>query len=77
MISIIQECIRKYGKENFNFEILEFYNSREELVNAEIELITENSLNDIFCMNLKKGGMGGIISEEHHIKMRLGSSIHR
>jgi hypothetical protein len=25
-------------------------------------------------MNLRKGGEGGIINEEHHLKMRLGSS---
>ncbi len=76
---ILRYSIRKYGRENFNSEIIEFYDSREELANAEMELITESTLNDILCINLRKGGLGGggIISEEHHIKMRLGSSIHQ
>ncbi len=71
---ILRYSIRKYGKENFNIEILEFYNSREELINGEIKLITELHINDILCMNLKNGGLGGIIDEDHHRKMKEGAS---
>ena len=71
---ILRYSIRKYGKENFNIEILEFYNSREELIDAEIKLISEVYINDKLCMNLKSGGIGGIINEEHHRKMNEGSS---
>ena len=73
----LRYSIRKYGKENFILDIIDFYNSREELVNAEVLLITEELINDSLCMNLKKGGMGGICSKEHHNKMRLGSSIYQ
>lgn len=63
---ILRYSIRKYGKENFVIEIIEFYSSREELVEAEIKLITEEMIiDDNLCMNLKKGGMGGISSKEH------------
>ncbi len=59
--------IKKYGKENFLIEILEFYDNRELLKNREKELVNENLINDHLCMNLKKGGEGGgkLWSKEH------------
>jgi hypothetical protein len=51
--------IQKIGKENFKFEILEQFNSREELVQAEIGLITEQDLKNPNYLNLKSGGSGG------------------
>lgn len=70
----LRYSIRKYGKENFEIEILSFYNSREELVNAEIELITEELLiSDDLCLNLKKGGYGGISSEHQRIFSLTGN----
>lgn len=56
--------IRKYGKENFKLKILNYYNSREELINAEKVLITENDLNNNNCLNLKLGGRGGFNLED-------------
>lgn len=56
--------IRKYGKENFKIEILNYYNSREELINAEKVLITEGDLNSSNCLNLKLGGTGGFNPED-------------
>jgi len=70
----LKRSIRKYGKENFKFEILEFFESREDLSNAEKKLITENDLKDPMCMNLRLGGKGGLIDKEHHKKMCLGAS---
>lgn len=60
---MLRYSIRKYGKENFILDIIKFCNSREELVDAEIMLITEEVIFDNLCMNLKKGGMGGFTSE--------------
>lgn len=60
--------IRKYGKENHKIEILEFFETREKLRDKEIEIINEDILNDPLCINLKKGGDGGFINEEHHKK---------
>lgn len=56
----LRRSIRKYGKENFRLEILEFFNSREELVKREQHLVNEDMLKDDLCMNLKHGGSGGL-----------------
>ncbi len=64
---MLRYSIRKYGKENFNIEIIEFFPSREDLVNAEMNLITEEMVVDNkLCMNLKKGGLGGFTKEQSH-----------
>lgn len=51
--------IKKYGRENFKIEILEFCSDRESLKKREAELITEDVLAEPMCMNLKLGGEGG------------------
>lgn len=51
--------IKKYGKSNFSIEILNYYDTRDELINAERELISEIELSDKNCLNLKGGGSGG------------------
>ena len=51
--------MRKYGRENFKFEILEFFNSREELALREKELVSLQEVTKEQCMNLKVGGIGG------------------
>ena len=51
--------LNKYGRDNFKFEILQQFDSREELVQAEINLITEQDLKNPNCLNLKQGGSGG------------------
>ena len=57
--------LSKYGRDNFKFEILKQFDSREQLVEAEINLITEHDLKNPNCLNLKSGGEGGLSSEEH------------
>ena len=54
--------LSKYGRDNFKFEILEQFTSREELVQAEINLITEQDLKNTNCLNCKPGGSGGFSS---------------
>ena len=66
--------LNKYGKNNFKFEILEQFDSREELVQAEISLITEHDLKNPNCLNLKQGGSGGF-TEEDKIKGRVAANI--
>ena len=61
--------IRKHGRENFKFEILESFETREELKKKEEELVNEDMLKDPLCMNLKRGGFGGLINEEHGKKL--------
>jgi len=59
--------IKKYGKENFKCEILEFLPDRRSLKDREKELVNENILKDSMCLNIKQGGEGGFSSEEHRI----------
>jgi hypothetical protein len=58
-------AIRKHGKENFKREILEFCNSRSELINKEIEVVNLNEIAKIECMNLCVGGNGGLATAKH------------
>jgi len=67
--------IRKYGRENFRIEILESFESRGELKKREEELVNEDMLKDPLCMNLRKGGEGGLLSYEHGLKLsRAGAA---
>ena len=67
----LRRSLNKYGKENFKFEILEFLPDRETLKERERELINEELLKDSLSMNIKLGGEGGFISDEHQIKCSL------
>ena len=51
--------LRKYGRQNFKFEILEFFNSKEELALREKEVVSLQEIAKEKCMNLKVGGLGG------------------
>ena len=64
--------IKKYGRENFSIEILEFLSDRETLKKRESELITVEMLNDPMCMNLRTGGEGGYSFVEE-VKVRMKS----
>lgn len=61
----LKYSIQKHGLENHSKEILEFLDTKESLVNREIQLVTIDLLNDPMCMNLKPGGSGGLCSTEH------------
>ncbi len=47
--------INKYGKENHICEIQEHCFSRKDLALREKEIVNENMLKDIMCMNLTTG----------------------
>lgn len=64
----LRRSIRKYGVENHTKEILEFFETRELLIEAEKKAITPEMIDDKNCMNLKSGGEGGFSSEEHRLK---------
>ena len=73
----LRRSICRNGKENFKIEYLEFFSNRFDLVNREKELVNENLLKDKKCMNLKLGGLGGFVSENHVMKLKKGSSRHQ
>lgn len=62
----INRAIKKYGVENFKCEVLEYLSDRDSLARREKEIVTEELLKDVNCLNLKPGGFGGI-SKEHQL----------
>jgi hypothetical protein len=66
----LRYSIRKYGIDNFKIEILEWCITRENLIEKEKEIITENHINNPNCYNLKFGGLGGggFVNKEHQFK---------
>lgn len=65
---VLKRSINKHGKENHQFEILEFLPDRNSLKAREAALVNESLLADPMCMNLQLGGGGGFISTEHQLK---------
>ena len=57
--------LRKHGRDAHAKEILEFFPTRQSVLNRERELVNEDLLKDTQCMNLQPGGSGGIVNEEH------------
>jgi hypothetical protein len=56
--TLLSRSIKKHGKENHSFQILEFLLDRKSLRNREAEIINEELLSDSLCMNLILGGQG-------------------
>jgi hypothetical protein len=69
----LRYSIRKYGKENFQIEILEFFDSREALMIKERSLVNESLLQDPMCMNLRLGGDGGFLPEHQKLGSLVGN----
>ncbi len=55
----LRNAIHRHGKDNFKREIIKMFESREELVKAEIDLLTREILEDKKCMNINFGGDAG------------------
>jgi len=58
----------KYGKQNHTKEILEFCESRQQLMIREREVVNEKLLLNPKCINLKPGGDGGFNNKEHQLR---------
>jgi len=54
----LKQAISKHGKNNFTKEILEYFNSYEELSNREKELVNEDFVKSQKTYNLNCGGYG-------------------
>lgn len=70
----LKRSIKKYGTENFRFEIIEWLNDRESLIKKEKEIVNEELLKDPLCLNLKPGGTGGFNNDAHKWKYILTGS---
>lgn len=55
----LKRAIKKYGKENFKFEILHVATSKEEMFKLERSIVNEELVHDPLSYNLKLGGSGG------------------
>jgi hypothetical protein len=55
----LRYSLDKYGKENHQFEILEFCQTRKDVILREEEIVNEQFLGDPLCLNLVCGGKGG------------------
>ena len=70
----LRRSLKKHGKENFKFEILEFFSDRKSLIEREKELVNEELLKDSLSLNIKKGGEGGVVNDEHIKNLKIGAS---
>lgn len=69
---------KKYGKENFNKEILQFFDTYEECLAHEALIVNEEMVKNPMCYNMQTGGKGGKLSEESKAKIaaaRKGKSL--
>ena len=77
----LQNSVKKHGKENHVFEILEFCDDRSKLREREKEIVCEQLLSNPLCMNLKLGGEGGwdhikLSQDEIFVKNSKASKSH-
>lgn len=56
---VIKSAIEKYGVDNFRKEILEYFQSYEEALNKEKEIVNADFLLREDVYNLRRGGFGG------------------
>ena len=69
-------ALKKYGKENFKREILEFFNSYDELLEKERIIVNDDYIKDDNNYNLKTGGQSsGILSDES--KKKISDTLKR
>ncbi|MND31784.1 hypothetical protein D3C80_223430 [compost metagenome] len=55
----IKRSIAKYGRAAHTRVVIASFDTREEMVLAECELVTTDLMTDPMCMNMKIGGLGG------------------
>lgn len=70
---LLMRAIKKYGKQNFKFQILEFCNDSKNLNETEKRYITEDMVLSTNCYNIALGGQGGnlgkIVNEKIGVSM--------
>lgn len=62
---VLRNSIYYHGKENFKRKILEFCENKKSMYQKEKELVTEELIKNLKCMNLVVGGAGFISDEKH------------
>lgn len=73
--TIFKQAVKKFGKENFVREILFELSSEEEMFKKEMEIVSEDIVNDPESYNLVVGGSGGFkVLDIESWKTKLKSS---
>jgi hypothetical protein len=72
----LRYSIRKHGVENHVKEILEFFETREDLSKREIEIVNSDLIKEVNCMNLVLGGGGFMLDDYHYKCSKAGGNVH-
>jgi len=72
---LIRKAIKKYGKSNFQKEVLFVFDNEKECIEKEIELVNESVIHDEMCYNLCKGGKGGF-DHINRLGLNAGDNSH-
>lgn len=77
--TLLRRAIKKYGKKNFEKQILQICKTKSELDIIEKEIINEKIINDENSYNIALGGTGGNLGEIINEKIRkiCNSSIYK
>jgi hypothetical protein len=67
----LSNSIKKHGKENHVREILQLFENRGDLMKKEREIVNPELLNEEKCMNLKRGGEGGLHLVDKEAQKRI------
>lgn len=70
---LITRSIKKHGLRRHSKEILEHMSTREALKVREREIVNEELLGDVLCMNLQLGGGGGWSTEQQSLNGTRGN----
>ena len=60
---ILRRAIKKYGKENFQFDILEFFDCAENMFSSERKIVNAEFIERSDTYNIKEGGLGNSSSD--------------
>lgn len=60
--TILKKAIKKYGIENFNKEIVAFFDTREELLEHESYIVNDDMITNPKCYNVAHGGKNSLLS---------------
>lgn len=72
----LKSAYNKYGEDAFVFGILYYYDSEEEMIQGEKDIVTRIEVKNNMCYNLTEGGNGGIkgFSFNENSKLKMSKS---
>jgi hypothetical protein len=71
----LKRAIKKYGIENFKIEILEYFESEEEMYYFEQGIVNESLVHNPNCYNMKLGGKGGWPLKGSILALEIGQKV--